>query len=168
LSENRTRRPLQRQRGGRAVGIVKNDDRADWSEAWELFPGDVAYIWHGALHGSIVQASLEEVGFLARSQIIWVKNQFVISRGDYHFQHEPCWYAVRKGKPGGWAGDRKQTTVWAIDKPQKSETVRPACCSSSPLPAAPFRTGPPGFEAALGDQHGGCNGVFRRGKFDAD
>ena len=59
--------------GARAVGVVKNDDRADWSEAWELFLGDAAYIWHGALHGSIVQASLEEVGFLARSQIIWVK-----------------------------------------------------------------------------------------------
>ena len=33
-----------------ATGKVLNDDRADWREAWALFPGDVAYVWHGALH----------------------------------------------------------------------------------------------------------------------
>ena len=32
---------------GRASGKVVNDDRADWREAWALFPGDVAYAWHG-------------------------------------------------------------------------------------------------------------------------
>ena len=37
-----------------------------------------------------------------------------MSRGDYHWQHEPCWYAVRKTGKGHWAGDRKQTTVWQI------------------------------------------------------
>ena len=31
--------------GARAVGKVVNDDRADWREAWALFPGSVAYIW---------------------------------------------------------------------------------------------------------------------------
>lgn len=33
-----------------------NDDRADWREAWALFPGDVAYVyvWHGALHATTV------------------------------------------------------------------------------------------------------------------
>ncbi len=35
---------------GLATGKVLNDDRADWREAWALFPGDVAYVWHGALH----------------------------------------------------------------------------------------------------------------------
>ena len=34
----------------RAVGKVENDDRADWREAWALFQGDAAYVWHGALH----------------------------------------------------------------------------------------------------------------------
>jgi DNA modification methylase len=46
-----------------------------------------------------------------------VKHQFVIGRGDYHWQHEPCWYAVRKGKVGHWAGDRKQATTWTIAAP---------------------------------------------------
>jgi hypothetical protein len=31
------------------TGKVLNDDRADWREAWALFPGDVAYVWHGAV-----------------------------------------------------------------------------------------------------------------------
>ncbi|MCB1370429.1 MAG: site-specific DNA-methyltransferase, partial [Rhodobacteraceae bacterium] len=77
------------------TGKVMNDDRADWREAWALFPGEVAYVWHGALHAAAVAASLEASGFAVRSQIIWAKERLVLSRGDYHWQHEPCWYAVR-------------------------------------------------------------------------
>ena len=40
------------------TGKVLNDDRADWREAWALFPGDVAYVWHGALHATTVADSL--------------------------------------------------------------------------------------------------------------
>jgi DNA modification methylase len=43
-----------------------------------------------------------------------VKQHFAISRGAYHWRHEPCWYAVRKGHTGHWLGDRKQTTVWEV------------------------------------------------------
>jgi ParB-like chromosome segregation protein Spo0J len=93
------------------TGKVLNDDRADWCEAWSLFPGDVAYVWHGALHATTVAESLEAAGFNVRSQIIWAKDRLVLSRGDYHWQHEPCWYAVKKTGKGHWAGDRKQTTL---------------------------------------------------------
>nr|VFK14592.1 MAG: DNA modification methylase [Candidatus Kentron sp. LFY] len=105
----------------RATGKVQNDDRADWREAWALFPGDVAYVWHGAIHSAEVFESLAAADFEIRSQIIWNKGRFVISRGHYHWGHEPCWYAVRKGRQGHWAGDRKQTTVWEVAH-QKSET----------------------------------------------
>ena len=122
---------------GRAIGKVSNDHQSDWREAWVLFPGDVAYVWHAGLRARSVMASLEESGFNIRAQIIWAKQQFAIGRGDYHFMHEPCWYAVRKGKPGQWAGDRKQTTVWAIDKPHKSETghstQKPIECMKRPI-----------------------------------
>lgn len=96
-------------------GKVENDDRADWREAWALFPGDVAYVWSapGALQ-VISYQSLVESGFDPRYQIIWRKSHFVLSRGDYHWQHEPCWYAVRKGSKAHWAGDRKQSSVWDI------------------------------------------------------
>lgn len=100
--------------GKRSKGKVLNDDRADWREAWGLFPGDVAYVWHGGLHSTTVAESLIACGFALRAQIIWAKQHFVMSRGDYHWMHEPCWYAVKKTGRGHWAGDRKQTTVWSI------------------------------------------------------
>jgi DNA modification methylase len=94
------------------VGRVMNDDRAEWVAAWQLFPGAIAYVWHAALKASTVAADLETAGFTIRSQIVWVKQHFALSRGDYHWRHEPCWYAVR-GK-GQWRGDRRQATVWEV------------------------------------------------------
>lgn len=95
-------------------GKVQNDNRSDWFETWAISPARVAYVWHGRKHTSVVQDSLERADFEIRCQIIWNKQQMVLSRGDYHWKHEPCWYAVKKGNKGNWAGDRKQTTVWEI------------------------------------------------------
>jgi DNA modification methylase len=95
-----------------AVGRVMNDDRAEWTAAWQLFPGAIAYVWHAALKAPIVAADLETAGFKIRSQIIWQKQHFALSRGDYHWAHEPAWYAVRG--TGQWRGDRRQTTVWEV------------------------------------------------------
>lgn len=120
--------------GASAVGKVENDSRADWREAWALFPGDVAYVWHAGRHASAVQQSLEACGFEIRCQLIWAKPRFAISRGHYHWQHEPCWYAV-KGK-GHWQGDRSQTTLWTIPH-NKSETghstQKPVECMRRPI-----------------------------------
>jgi DNA modification methylase len=106
---------------GGAHGVVLNDDIADWSAAWALFPGDVAYVWHAGSKSHIVAESLLRNGFEIRTQIIWAKNQLVIGRGDYHPQHEPCWYAVRKGKAGRFVGGRKQKTIWRF----VADMVRP-------------------------------------------
>ncbi len=122
---------------GRAVGKVENDDKADWRDAWALFRGEVAYVWHAALFASTVAESLTACDFKLRSQIIWSKSNFAIGRGDYHWQHEPCWYAVRKGGTGHWSGDRKQATIWEIPKPAKSETghgtQKPVECMKRPI-----------------------------------
>jgi DNA modification methylase len=123
------------------MGVVHNDDRADWREAWELFPGDVAYVWHGGLHAGVVQESLVVAGFDIRAQIIWAKESLVMGRGAYHWQHEPCWYAVRKGGKGHWAGDRKQTTLWSIptrgdataDAATIHSTQKPVLCMQRPI-----------------------------------
>lgn len=108
--------------GARAIGKVSNDDRNDWREAWALFTGNIAYVWHADRHAKTVQKSLEFQGFKIRNQVIWAKNNFAISRGDYHWQHEPCWYAIRNEGTSHWTGDRSQTTLWQIDTPLKSET----------------------------------------------
>jgi DNA modification methylase len=106
------------------TGKVLNDHRADWREAWALFPGEVAYVWHGALHATTVAESLVATGFEVRAQIIWAKERLVLSRGHYHWQHEPCWYAVRAGGTGHWSGDRTQSTLWQIaSRDQDAATV---------------------------------------------
>jgi DNA modification methylase len=118
------------------TGKVRNDEKADWGEAWALFPGTIAYVWHGALHATTVAESLIKRGFTIRAQIIWAKERLVIGRGDYHWQHEPCWYAVRS--KGNWTGDRKQTTLWTVSsKGQDTETVhgtqKPVECMRRPI-----------------------------------
>lgn len=124
--------------GATAVGKVMNDDRADWGEAWALFPGDVAYIWHAGNMAHIVAESLEQNGFGIRAQIIWAKHRMVIGRGHYHPHHEPCWYAVRKksGATGHWQGDRKQTTLWQIQHMASDTghgTQKPVECMKRPI-----------------------------------
>ena len=110
--------PGWRERAGlgsaRQTGTIPNDDRVDWSQAYRLYPGDVAYIWHAGVHAAEVAAGLEAAGFRIRAQIIWAKQHFALSRGDYHWKHEPCWYAVRDGKSSNWSGDRTQSTVWEV------------------------------------------------------
>lgn len=117
-------------------GKIQNDEQADWSAAWELFPGQIAYVWHGALRATIVAESLFKSGFSIRAQIIWAKERLVMSQGDYHWQHEPCWYAVRK--KGHWTGDRKQTTLWNIptggqDAETEHATQKPVECMRRPM-----------------------------------
>jgi DNA modification methylase len=102
--------------GDKAMGpgnrnVVANDDKADWTETWSFFGGDVAYVWHAGKFSDVVMASLRNAGFEICQQLIWNKSVMVMGRSDYHFKHEPCWYAVRKGRSHGWIGDRKQTTV---------------------------------------------------------
>jgi DNA modification methylase len=118
------------------LGKVANDNRADWREAWALFPGSVAYVWHAGRYASTVQDSLVAEGFDVRSQIIWAKDRFALSRGHYHWQHEPCWYAVRNG-PANWNGDRKQSTLWQIPAREgtgfEHGTQKPVECMKRPI-----------------------------------
>lgn len=142
---------------GQATGRVLNDDEADWRDVWTLFPGAVAYVWHGGLHAGAVAESLEFAGFRLRAQIVWVKQRLVISRGHYHWQHEPCWYgakdgaddhwrfvpehelvgyAVKDGKPANWKGDRKQSTVWNVEHIRSDTghgTQKPVECMRRPI-----------------------------------
>jgi len=102
-------------KGARSTGKVLNDDRYDWSEAYSLFTGDVAYVWHSTKYTHKFAENLENCGFDLVNLVIWKKQHLVLSRGDYHYQHEPLWYAVRKGKKHNWQGQRDQSTVWDID-----------------------------------------------------
>lgn len=143
--------------GAGACGTVANDDRADWREAWVLFPGEVAYVWHSGLHAAEVVASLAAAEFKLRAQIIWVKTRPVISRGHYHWQHEAAlyaakegaddrWrfvpehevaaYAVADGATASWAGGPRQSTVWQIEHARSETglgTQKPIECMRRPI-----------------------------------
>lgn len=110
---NEAERATGKKLGARAIGKVTNDDRAAWAACYVLSPSDICYIWHAGLYASTVERGLVAAGFEVRSQIIWAKKRFVISRGNYHGGHEPCWYAVRKGETANFLGGRKQSTLWA-------------------------------------------------------
>lgn len=150
--------PMWRVRAGVTAtgrGGVQNDDRADWRAAWALFPGAVAYVWHGGLHAHTVAESLTSCGFALRAQIVWVKSRAVLSRGHYHWQHEPAfyaskaadavpvyeaeaaaYYAVRQGESADWTGSRRESTVWFIDHRVNDSghgTQKPVECMRRPL-----------------------------------
>lgn len=101
------------------TGKVLNDDRADWSDAWSLFSGSVAYVWHAGTKAHIVADNLIKNGFEIRGQIIWTKTGHILSRSHYHQMHEPCLYAVRGD--AFWQGARDQDSVWKIGKDRKGE-----------------------------------------------
>lgn len=130
--------------GERSKGTVKNDSTIDWTDAYSLFKGNVVYVWHAGKFSHIVAQNLEDCGFGIVSQIIWAKQHFALSRGDYHWQHEPCWYAVRKGEKHNWRGARDQSTLWEIKnnnsfgngEPEETwghGTQKPVECMSRPI-----------------------------------
>jgi DNA modification methylase len=140
----RLERGLNKAHQKRAEGKVLNDDRADWREAWALFPGAVAYVWHASLKADDVLLSLKACEFEPRAHLIWSKPSILIGRGNYQWQHEPCWYVVRKGRTAHWEGDRKQSTVWDIqnmhatqgsvdDGKTEHSTQKPVECMERPI-----------------------------------
>jgi len=118
-------------------GAVLNDDKADWREAWALFPGDVAYVWHASMFTDVVLQSLEDCGLQRRAMVIWAKDRMTLGRGHYHWQHEPAWYVVRKGSKGHWFGGRDKTTIWNIPSREDSGhghgTQKPVECMKRPI-----------------------------------
>lgn len=106
---------------------LQNDDIADWYDAYSLFTGSVAYVWHASAFTDVVMDGLRRAGFDIKQQIIWNKNIHALSRSDYHWKHEPCWYAVKKGGERNWKGGRTQMTVWDVGSVagEKDKTAHP-------------------------------------------
>ncbi len=114
----RDRRGLNRL-GHAQADRLEGDAQADWAQCWRLSPADVAYVWSAPAALQLVAgAALQESGFELRQQIIWSKTMAPLSRSAYHWKHEPCWYAVRKGAKANWGGDRTQTTIWEAASPK--------------------------------------------------
>jgi len=101
-----------------------------------LKKGGAIYVWHASSETHNFIQQFLNAGFLFKSYIVWNKNNSTFGRSDYHWKHEPCIYGWLEGAAHKWYGDRKQTTVWDIERPSRSEehpTMKPIPLCSKPL-----------------------------------
>lgn len=90
--------------------------------------GAAYYVWYASSQAINFCRALNDAGMKVRQQLIWEKNQIVIGRQDYQWQHEPCLYGWNEDGSHAWYSDRKQSTVLHFDKPQRSDlhpTMKP-------------------------------------------
>jgi len=104
--------------------------------ATALKKGGAIYVWHASSETHNFIQQFLDAGFLFKSYIVWNKNNSTFGRSDYHWKHEPCIYGWLDGASHKWCGDRKQTTVWDIERPSRSDehpTMKPIPLCSKPL-----------------------------------
>lgn len=130
--------------GPQSAHDIEWDENADWRGAYKLSGVDIAYIWHATIFSRLVADGLESAGFVVKQQIIWNKTVAAFGRSHYSYKHEPCWYAVRKGKTSRWCGPTNEVTVWDIASPrhimggsdeekQPHSTQKPLECMARPI-----------------------------------
>lgn len=78
-----------------------------------MHPGAGIYVAHAdAGHlGLIFRQAFLKAGLKLASVLVWRKDNFVLGRADYHWQHEPILYGWRPGASHRWYGGRKKTTI---------------------------------------------------------
>jgi site-specific DNA-methyltransferase (adenine-specific) len=105
------------------------------TESWERFcddisrmlaeishPGTPCYVVMSAQEWGVIDPALRNAGFHWSSTVIWVKDTLVLSRKDYHTRYEPLWYGWKDGAARlKNVEDRKQSDVWEIPRPKRSE-----------------------------------------------
>jgi site-specific DNA-methyltransferase (adenine-specific) len=77
-----------------------------------------------------------------RHTLVWVKQQFVLGRADYHYRHEPIFYGWLPGASHYFIEDRTQDSVLEFDRPHRSSdhpTMKPValvrkCIENSSMP----------------------------------
>lgn len=75
----------------------------------------------------MMMKALYDSGVQVKHTIIWVKNNIVIGRSDYHYKHEPILYGWGVGSHSFYGG-RTKNSVWFHDKPHSSKlhpTMKP-------------------------------------------
>jgi DNA modification methylase len=94
------------------------------------------YLWHPMLtQGTFFAAAAAAADILIHRQIIWCKPSLVFGRGDYHWQHELCFYGWRKGFRPNFYGERNQTTLWHVGRETSKEhpTAKPVALWEPPF-----------------------------------
>lgn len=76
----------------------------------------------------VLIASFTGSGFDFHWGLIWLKDQLVLGRGDYHFKHENILYGWKPDAAHYFTKDRTQTSVFEVPRPKASEehpTMKP-------------------------------------------
>lgn len=135
-------------RGRRSDGLtIKNDKMSD--EDFIVFLSDIFSCYNAVMHdGASIyvfyadsmtipfMSTFIDAGFHFAQNCIWNKQQFVMTRKDYHYKHEPIMYGWKKGCAHSWKADRKQSSVWNFDRPFNNElhpTMKPINLIEYPL-----------------------------------
>jgi DNA modification methylase len=99
-------------------------------------PHAAFYLWHPMLtQGTFFAAAAAAADILIHRQIIWQKPSLVFGRGDYHWQHELCFYGWRRGNRPPFYGPRNQTTLWAVGRETSKDhpTAKPVDLWKPPI-----------------------------------
>ena len=94
------------------------------------------YVFHADTEGLNFRKAFNAAGFYLSGTCIWKKQSLVLGRSPYQWQHEPCLYGWKKNGKHQWYSDRKQTTIWEFDKPQKNgdhPTMKPVPLIAYPI-----------------------------------
>ncbi|XEQ93559.1 hypothetical protein SCACP_24560 [Sporomusa carbonis] len=90
--------------------------------------GCMTYVVMSGQEWGNLMTVMREAGYHWSSTIIWKKDTLVLSRKDYHTQYEPIWYGWLEGARFCPLRDRKQSDVWEIARPKRSDehpTMKP-------------------------------------------
>jgi len=71
---------------------------------------------------------MQKASLPVRHELIWVKNNHVLGRADYHYKHEPVLYGWKEGAGHPWYGERSKFSIWNVNKPNQSKlhpTMKP-------------------------------------------
>ena len=126
---------------------IKNDKMSDdnfYRFLYDFFvntyiysnPGAPAYVFYSDSEAINFRKAMLDASYKISSTLIWVKNQFVLGRLDYHMQHEPVihcegtktdeddhqsvLYGWNKEAAHPWYSDRKQSSILNFDKPLRN------------------------------------------------
>lgn len=100
-----------------------------------LEPKTAFYLWHPMLTQGTFFAAAAAADILISRQIIWAKPSMVFGRGEYHWQHELCFYGWRRGNRPPFYGPRNQTTLWQIGRETSKDhpTAKPVQLWVAPI-----------------------------------
>jgi site-specific DNA-methyltransferase (adenine-specific) len=113
---------------------ITNDDKSleEMKEFW-TYTGSSAlvacsdrasYYWFACQGGDqmmmMMMMALGEAGWQVKHELMWLKDQMVFGRCDYHYKHEPILYGWKRGGTHEWCGDRTQTSVLEYTRPKSS------------------------------------------------